>query len=262
VAASVSPDHRFTETHQEEESFTEKEMRINLSESFGRALVITLPGDEERVKGFEARASASGVTGVTRFGGVEGLVLRPPQWWASVSSAGEWGRYQSHLGAIAQAIMENEITGEAKPLLIMEDDAVFADDFAERFELAMSELPEAWDFFYLGGSHSLLRQRPQKIEGSSEVIRTWGVNHHHAYAVRAESLVRLYRHLNRYGDLLADKNRLSFSRQVASLHCQAGVNIYSSRLPLIGQASGNSLTEGRFHEERWWPLQEQYLREA
>ena len=53
----------------------------------------------------------------------------------------------SHYKVIEMAITEN-----LNNILILEDDGIFADDFQEKFDQYINELPEDWDMFYLQGT--------------------------------------------------------------------------------------------------------------
>ncbi len=68
---------------------------------------------------------------------------------------------QSHIQVMKQ------IAGQR--VLILEDDALFVDDFNEKFEKVMQTLPEDWDIFYLG---ALV---PKEVGLVRMVNRHWGI---------------------------------------------------------------------------------------
>jgi len=68
---------------------------------------------------------------------------------------------QSHIQVMKQ------IAGQR--VLILEDDALFVDDFNEKFEKVMQTLPEDWDIFYLG---ALV---PKDVGLIRMVNRHWGI---------------------------------------------------------------------------------------
>jgi GR25 family glycosyltransferase involved in LPS biosynthesis len=68
---------------------------------------------------------------------------------------------QSHLQVMKQ------IAGQR--VLILEDDALFVEDFNEKFEKVMQTLPEDWDIFYLG---ALV---PKDVGLIRMVNRHWGI---------------------------------------------------------------------------------------
>ena len=68
---------------------------------------------------------------------------------------------QSHLQIMKQ------IAGQR--VLILEDDALFVDDFNEKFEKVIQTLPEDWDIFYLG---ALV---PKEVGLVRMVNRHWGI---------------------------------------------------------------------------------------
>jgi GR25 family glycosyltransferase involved in LPS biosynthesis len=54
---------------------------------------------------------------------------------------------------LAGNLSHQEVLKSIKPgemVLILEDDALFTDDFLEKFDEYMAELPSDWDIFYLG----------------------------------------------------------------------------------------------------------------
>ncbi len=68
---------------------------------------------------------------------------------------------QSHIQVMKQ------IAGQR--VLILEDDALFVDDFNEKFEKVIQTLPEDWDIFYLG---ALV---PKEVGLVRMVNRHWGI---------------------------------------------------------------------------------------
>lgn len=61
---------------------------------------------------------------------------------------GEIGCMKSHYEIIKKASEEN-----LKNVFILEDDAVLVDNFNEVFDKMINQVPDDWDFIYLGGNH-------------------------------------------------------------------------------------------------------------
>ena len=63
------------------------------------------------------------------------------------------GKFMGMDPIVAGRLSHIEVLRTIKPdekVLICEDDALFADDFNERFDEYMADLPSDWDIFYLG----------------------------------------------------------------------------------------------------------------
>jgi hypothetical protein len=71
-------------------------------------------------------------------------------------------------------------------ILIFEDDVKLADDAPQRLSVALAQLPESWDIFYLGGEPiaPLARASPSLVKTG----RFWGS---YAYALQRKCFVRL-----------------------------------------------------------------------
>jgi hypothetical protein len=135
---------------------------------------------------------------------------------------GRRGCWQSHYDVLSGAV---------GPLLVLEDDAVFAPEVT----LDLS-VPEGWDLLYLGGEHM---RRPR---GAGDVVEAVEVRRTHAYVV-------------------ADPRRLAamIGPPVIGQHVDSVI----TGLPLsrwavvpfsVGQAAGKSLVfrgESRVHPEFW-----------
>ena len=50
-------------------------------------------------------------------------------------------------------ILKDAITNNYNKILILEDDVIFNDDFNEKFESKISDLPDDWETLHLGGNH-------------------------------------------------------------------------------------------------------------
>lgn len=75
--------------------------------------------------------------------------------------------------------------------MILEDDAKFPEDWKERLEVAMSDLPHDWDIFLIGNSHTADKSKEQICGDVWEVKYPFCT---HAYLVRRKALRTLLTH--------------------------------------------------------------------
>lgn len=68
-----------------------------------------------------------------------------------------------------------------KTILVLEDDFELCENFAERFEECMSQLPDDWQWLYFGGSHF---EEPIKV--TDNIYRVNKTLTSHAYAFKIE----------------------------------------------------------------------------
>jgi hypothetical protein len=124
-----------------------------------------------------------------RFAAVDGRhIATPPQWRAG---NGAWGCYRSHCLILEKCLLEG-----IDSYVVFEDDAGFGEDFRERLQEYVNELPADWGLAYLGGQHLYAgKHPPHKV--SERVYRPYNVNRTHAFMVRGrDNMKALYRHLH------------------------------------------------------------------
>ena len=92
-------------------------------------------------------------------------------------------------------ILEKCLSEHIDSYVVFEDDAGFAEDFAEQLNEFVDELPPDWGMAYLGGQHLYAgKHPPHKV--SEHVYRPYNVNRTHAFMVRGrDNMKALYRHL-------------------------------------------------------------------
>lgn len=92
------------------------------------------------------------------------------------------GCHASHILALKEALKYDE------NCLILEDDAVFSDDFKAKVKKVFAELPTSWDIFFLGGSplleNAFINYKPT-LKIANNVLCT------HAYIVNKNSIKKL-----------------------------------------------------------------------
>ncbi|GJQ27792.1 MAG: hypothetical protein HBSAPP02_28240 [Phycisphaerae bacterium] len=187
------------------------------------------------------------IVGVERFAAIDGRKCRPPEWWRQ--GGGAWGCMLSHIGILQHVLMDG-LDQRGGVLLVLEDDALFPSDFADKAERFLLAVPKDWDQLYFGGQHRGVRARPpQRING--EVIRPYMVNRTQAYAVRGEFMRVLYRHLCNWPDH-ARHPRHHVDHRMELLHACGRHNVYAPTRWIIGQAGGKSDVSGRMAQDRFW----------
>ena len=119
-------------------------MRVN--EYFDKVVVINLDRRQDRMEQLDPQLKKLGIE-YERFSAIDGK--------AQGISPIDAGRL-SHIEVMKQ------VTGLT---LILEDDALFVDEFNERFEQVMPSLPSNWDIFYLG---ALVDKKTGKLKAVNE----------------------------------------------------------------------------------------------
>jgi GR25 family glycosyltransferase involved in LPS biosynthesis len=105
-------------------------MRIN--DYFDSVVVINLDRREDRLEKISTQLDNLGIT-FERFSAIDGKAEGiDPIVAGTMSHTQVWKKYQG------------------KKILILEDDALFVDNFNEKFTEVMQTLPSDWDIFYLG----------------------------------------------------------------------------------------------------------------
>lgn len=154
--------------------------------------------------------------------------------WFPAFTGGRQGCRLSHLWLWQQAV-DTEAT-----LFVLEDDAQFVPDFAERLPQLMEQLPQDWDLLFLGGHEP---GPPGRVQGP--VRRSAGVLQTHAYLARPEALAACL------ADVQACSDDEDFDRVWAGLH--AALVTYRAAPWLVGQHDGWSDTAARYVTGRHVP---------
>jgi hypothetical protein len=158
----------------------------------------------------------------------------------------------SHIRILEQALADglDRCGGRGGVLLVLEDDALFPPDFAERAARFIRALPADWEQAYLGGQHRGLRVRPpQRL--NDEVVRPFMVNRTQAYAVRGPFIRQLYQHLCDW-PAHARSPRHHVDHRMELLHRSDRHEVYAPATWIVGQAGGPSDISGRVTQDRFW----------
>lgn len=165
-------------------------MPKNLRSLFDRVVVITLRERGDRWAQFMSGLPASWpFAPPLRFPALRPDSEEIPDWWTE--SSGAWGCFLSHRQVLRDAVRDGQ-----ESILVLEDDAIFVEEFSLRFREFLNALPEDWRVLYLGGQHLEWESGlPTKI--NSQVFRPYNVNRMHAYAIRTRSMMeQVLKHLD------------------------------------------------------------------
>jgi hypothetical protein len=176
---------------------------------------------------------------------VDGSLCRPPSGWRG--GRGAWGCYRSHLRIIEQSLADG-----AGPILLLEDDATFADGFADNLANFLKSLPTDWHMAYLGGQHHRRQAgRPQPVGG---VFRVFNLNRTHAYAISKAGLPIVYRHLcTPFTQWQVPHHIDHWLGQLHERgHRDGSVNVYCPAEWLCHQAEGRSDVAEREKQNQMW----------
>ena len=196
------------------------------------------------------------------FSAVHGDTVGFPDWWKA--GGGAWGCYRSHL-----AVIERCLNDGTSPVLILEDDVIFSEDFAQRVETYLRHLPDDWGMAYLGGQH--LKEGTNPPRAVNEFVSVpFNVNRTHAYALRGNDFMRrIYRWLLELPVFSEKEERRRpfgwhmyrreggdaphhIDNRYGQFAEQNPSGIYVPHMWLAGQRGGMSEVAGCCVEERWW----------
>lgn len=148
-------------------------MRVN------EAVVISLPTRPERLQRFLTNLPTDWPFPPPRL--QIGVREPAPPWFGA--SDGAWGCRQSHLQVLRSA-WERSVPAT----LVLEDDAVFADGFAEQWKALSARIPSRASMVMLGGQHV----RPPVPQGR-HLVRCVNTRRTHAYIIRLKAIPLLMR---------------------------------------------------------------------
>lgn len=193
------------------------------------AVVISLPDRLERLRRFEAGLPRDWALPVPRVHA--GVREQPPAWFAG--SAGAWGCRQAHLQVLERAWERSVPT-----TLVLEDDAVFEEDFTHRWAQISARVPSRASMVMLGGQHV----RPP-LPAGKHLVRCANTRRTHAYIIKLKAIPLLMRTWSRA------------TRHIdhALLDFQNATYTYAPDPFLVGQADGWSDISAKFNESvRFW----------
>ena len=206
-------------------------------QDFDKAFYINLRRRPDRDAEFNSQSVVQELIDHWRLERFEGVDEEPPKKFTL--ARGVWGCYQSHLRILERFAS----TPEWRNIFILEDDALFVDNFYNRFKSLRS--PSNWGMIYLGG------QPLDDCVFSENVnfFRCTNINRTHAYGVS-----RLY--LNEILNGLRDPANL-YSNHVDTIlgKLHATIPTYIASLRLVSQREGLSDVNGQPQTTREWSYQ-------
>ena len=211
---------------------------------FDRVFVLNLNRDSERMTAFWDRFPEDWpFAKPVRFPAVDGRLAKPPPWWQA--GAGAWGCFQSH-----RQILEHALNQGIESFFVLEDDAVFAENFTDRLRPFAEQIPADWQWVYLGGQH-IRRHEGLPIRLSPHVYRPHNVHRSHAYGLRGRAAMEaVYRHLHD-SDAWGEGKHLD--HRLGELHQDFAGGVYVPARWLIGQAAGFSHIKGKELPTNFFP---------
>src|SRR5437867_11206889 len=206
-----------------------KESHADINTVFPNKVCINLDRRPERWRDMQQKFEGHGIHSVRRCPAVDGRNTRIPAGWRH--TPGAYGCLLSHVQVVREA------RGLGLPhLLIFEDDAVFAQDFAEKFRDRVEQVPPDWDMLFFGALH-----KDEPIEISENISRITKANSTYAYALR-DTMFDEFIESNRAATDVLDIN---------SFRLQQRFNCYCLTPNLTWVEEGNSDAKTRF-EDHWY----------
>jgi len=205
-----------------------------------RVYVVNLAARSDRWEQFQSRLPADWpFPKPERF---EAIDLRrkkaQPDWFRQGSNA--WGCAASH-----RQILERCISDDVDSVLILEDDAIFTDDFSTKAKQFLESMPDDWEWAYFGGNHL---QFPSE-EVTPGVWRCVNVNGTFGYAIRGrDAMIKIYKHL-----CACDwEARHHVDHRYGVLHKAKEIKTFCPRHWLVGHSAGQSNISGNDNAADWW----------
>lgn len=208
---------------------------------FEKVYVISLKRRNDRLSDFLNGLPTPWIfNNVELYEGIDGLTLKKPDWWDD--NPGSLGCFLSHKTLIEKCILEN-----VNSVLILEDDAVFCDNFNEKCSYFLDHVPNNWEMIYLGGQH--LAKPHQEIIDDCVAIGT-NINRTHAYALKKEGLIKIKSYLDIEPWPIKQRH---IDHYYGYLHKHKHIIPYCPLNMLVGQRKGYSdIINYDLPRDRWW----------
>jgi len=215
------------------------ETKMDTNRYFERIFVINLRFKTDRLATFQ-KTLPKCLGDVEIWPAVHGDTVAHPSWWTSGNGA--YGCMRSHLGILEKCYNEG-----VESFLSLEDDAIFAIDFEERFHAFMQAIPEDWESCYLGGQLLHEHQHPP-IKINEHCLFPRNVNRTHAVAFHRRGYKKVYQHLSN----VPWPAKFHVDHMLGSLHDTGSLRLYVPNRWLVGQDSGPSNISGNNNSAQWW----------
>lgn len=213
---------------------------------FERAFVISLRDRPQRLANFrESLPEAQWLPEVETWWAINGQMCPPPDNWHA--GGGAWGCYRSHM-----QIMEYCLNNRVTSYIVFEDDAQFADNFADAHEF-IENVPDDWQQIYLGGQLMHAKtHRPRRI--NSHVLRPYNVNRTHCFALSRPGMEAVYQHCSR----LPFERTFHIDHHLGRFHEDARNAIYCPLKWYVGQHGFRSDISGKDESVQFYASPEKY----
>lgn len=163
---------------------------------------------------------------------VPGVQEEAPAWY--LSSSGAYGCRTAHLNVLRSAWRRGVNT-----TLVLEDDAVFCDDFPYLWQQVAPDVPEGFDMLMLGGEHAL---EPSPGPAPT-LVRCNNTRRTHAYIIALKAIPFLI------GTWSTARRHIDHS----STQFQEAAQVYAPRQFLVGQSDGFSdISQRKNPDTRFW----------
>src|SRR3990167_5252876 len=151
----------------------------------GKIYIINLPHRIDRLRMAKLQFDKAGVTNYTVFPAIDARRLKIKG--TTEDNQGLIGCFLSHYFILQEAIIN-----KYKRIVVFEDDVILVNDFKERFEQGMKQVPDKWQLLYLGYYE---RSGNGKIKVNDNITipkNTWGT---HAYMIQNDGIKIMYDNL-------------------------------------------------------------------
>lgn len=220
-----------------------------LTDWFDKVFVINCQHRPDRLKEFVDEIISKEIADldkITIFQAVIGDFTTHPAGWGG--GKGAWGCLQSHRRILEDLMhmRDDRLNLKWKSALILEDDVFFLDNALVNLEVAMNSLPDVWGQLYLGGQHMLA---PIKIN-SEGLVAARSINRTHAYAIHADHVQAIYRHISYMMDY--NGNNYHIDHQLERAHRRGDWPVYALSSWICGQRANTSNVSGRKLPAHTW----------
>lgn len=150
-----------------------------------KTYLINLPHRTDRMRIAKQQFERAGIENYTIFPAIDARKLKITG--TTEGNQGLIGCFLSHYFILQEALMNGY-----KRIAIFEDDVLLVQDFKNKYEAAMEQVPQAWQLLYLGYYERSGAAKIQVNELITIPKNTWGT---HAYMVQNEGIKIMYDNL-------------------------------------------------------------------
>ncbi len=200
-----------------------------------RCFVINLDIRRDRLNEFYDRLPEDFPWGKPeRWQAIHGDSVKHPDWWTAGNGA--WGCYKSHLN-----ILEYCLNNHIDSYCVFEDDAYFRENFNELMLSFYSNLPDDWEYVYIGGQLLHTDAYPPEYV-NDHVFIPYNVNRTHAFMVRGKHAMEvLYKFLH----AVPFEQHYHIDHHLGLLHERKMLRLYCPSKWLVGQTACSSNISGK-----------------